>query len=81
MNEPRYLVYLCRRCGNPSMTRSNQKTSQCRKCGYVNPVEETRLKILLRTDDMKVAQAAIQHAKTDRKHFPVKKLEPVGRIL
>lgn len=77
----RYVVFLCKRCGNPTMARDTQKTSVCRKCGYTNEIELTRLRVLLQTDDMKEAQAAIQKAKTDRKRFPIKKVTPVGPIL
>jgi hypothetical protein len=62
------------------MARDNQKTSICRKCGYTNEIDLARLRVLLQTDGMKEAQAAIQHAKTDRKRFPIKKVTPVGKI-
>jgi len=77
----RYIVFLCKRCGFPSMARDNQKTSACRKCGYTNEIELTRLRVLLQTDDMKEAQAVIQHVKTNRKQFPIKKVTPVGKII
>jgi DNA-directed RNA polymerase subunit RPC12/RpoP len=59
---PRYIVFLCGKCGAAVGARSSQKSASCTRCNYKNLIDE-KLKVLLKTDNAYEMQSTIQMAK------------------
>jgi len=70
--QKKYAVFTCHRCGSVGYMRTAQKTSICRHCGQRNQLLLRTMKILLLTDDVQEALAAVQVAKFKRKTFRIK---------
>lgn len=60
---PRYIVFLCGKCGVPVGARSSQESASCAHCNYRNPIDE-ELEVLLKTNNMYEMQSAIQMLKS-----------------
>lgn len=69
LNMKKYVVFQCRQCGLPTYTRNSQKTHQCSRCGYVNPVNFKKIRVLYQTDDVFVACEAVKQAKVRKDLF------------
>lgn len=75
LNKPllkKYVVFRCRRCGAVCYMRTEQKSSMCRRCGYVNVLLLKTMKILKWTDDVNEALAVVQVSKFKQRTFKVK---------
>jgi len=80
--EKKYVVFRCRRCASVCYMRTEQKSSMCRHCGQSNELILKTMKVLMWTDDINEAMAAVQASKFKRKTFKIKsKLQPKGLVL
>jgi len=59
---PRYIIFLCGKCGVPVGARSSQKSAFCAHCNYRNLIDEKL--VLLKTNNMYEMQSAIQMLKS-----------------
>jgi len=70
--EKKYVVFLCQRCGAAGYMRTEQKGSMCRHCGQRNELILKTMKVLMWTDEINEAMAAVQVSKFKQKTFKVK---------
>lgn len=60
---PRYLVFLCPRCGSARYSKSEQKTARCFKCGYQILIDPLRIQIISKTNKRTEAMETVKKHK------------------
>ena len=63
LNTKRYIVFQCRQCGLPTYCRSDHKSRCCSRCGYVNPVCFSKVRVIGFADDCWLASEMVKQAK------------------
>ncbi|MCS7119862.1 MAG: DUF1922 domain-containing protein [Candidatus Bathyarchaeota archaeon] len=61
--ERRYLIFSCPRCGAVRYAKQGQRTAECFTCGLKISIQDSRTKVLLRTDRLDEAIEAVKKYK------------------
>lgn len=63
----KFCVIGCLRCGLLQIVRTDRKTRRCPRCGYVNKLDFSRIKVWFKTDNVSDAIYALQRLKMMQK--------------
>lgn len=75
-SQPRYIAFICSKCGAEIGVRSSLKSATCPACNQKNNIDDKH-EILLRTNNSLELQSAIQQAKTKRlSHNKLSQINP-----
>lgn len=62
-----FCIVGCLRCGLLQVVRTDRKTRRCPRCGYVNKLDFSRMRVWYRTDKISEAICVLQRLKMKKK--------------